>query len=167
MYDVQIGRGNDLNNKIFDYLKPRIFGKWLDIGCNIGTLLIEVPRGRGVDASQQMVDIARYKGLDVLCADATKLPFADKEFDLAVLSCTLEQIPDWETALKEAIRVSDRVIGINPLVGSEWGRIGGWVQSIIDPILLRDKYGAQIVYPDISGKYYFEIISSIDDSASK
>ena len=143
-----------MNDEIFDALKPKISGRWLDIGCNIGVLLEEVPNGVGVDASELMVAEAVRRGRDVRLADACHLPFADKEFDTVVLSCVLEQIPDWRAALAEAKRVGRRVIGINPIPGaSQWGVIQGAVKSIIPPI----EIGGVISYPPIVGKYIFEI----------
>ena len=42
---------------------------------------------------------------------------------------------------------------------SPWGFVGGWVKSVIKPDYLKSFYGATIQYPDIAGKYYFEIFA--------
>ena len=153
-YTLVIDRNiNKMNDDIFDALKPKISGRWLDVGCNVGVMLDEVPNGTGVDASETMVAEALRRGRDVRLANACNLPFLDKQFDTVVLSCVLEQIPDWRRALDEAKRVGHKVIGINPIPGSQWGKIQGAVKSIIPP----DEMGGEITYPPIDGKYLFEI----------
>ena len=42
------------------------------------------------------------------------LPFDDKEFDVSFCSHVLEHIDDWETALNEIVRVSDKVVLVLP-----------------------------------------------------
>jgi ubiquinone/menaquinone biosynthesis C-methylase UbiE len=166
-YSTIIERGRDkINDDIFDYLLPRLNGKVLDIGCNTGYLLsVYKGESRGVDASSLMVAKAVAKGLDVIQADACKLPFENKVFDTVVLSCVLEQIEDWKTALKEAMRVGKTIIGFNPIPKSDqWGFIQGSVKSVIDTnemlkeVMLNN--GLSVVHFDnyIKNKYYFEIV---------
>jgi ubiquinone/menaquinone biosynthesis C-methylase UbiE len=160
-YPNFIGRGRHaVNDKMFDLLAEHIEGKWLDVGCNIGVLLSEIPDGTGVDLAVEMVERAKEWGLNAIHADARNLPFEDDSFDTVVLSCVLEQIPMWQEALDEAVRVCrGKVIGINPIPDeSAWGRLGGteWVKSVIDPEDLKP-WKAKITYPNIEGKYFFEI----------
>jgi SAM-dependent methyltransferase len=130
-YDVIIERGHsEINDRIIDFLKTKIKGNFLDVGCNTGWLVKELS-GFGIDASPEMVKIANDPR--IILGKAEKLPFRDKEFDTVVLSCVLEQCDRPQDALKEARRVGKRVIGINPYPGSRWGKIGGWVKSIISP----------------------------------
>jgi SAM-dependent methyltransferase len=130
-YSLVIERGHsEINDRIIDFLKTKIKGKFLDVGCNTGWLVKDLD-GIGVDASPVMVEKANDKR--VILARAEELPFKDNEFDTVVLSCVLEQCDDWKIALKEAKRVGKKVIGINPYPGSPWGVIGGWVKSIIPP----------------------------------
>lgn len=151
-YDVVIERGrSEINDRIIDFLKPKIRGKYLDVGCNTGWLLEEVPGGVGVDASKQLVEMAVEKGLDVRYAYAENLPFGNRSFDTVVLSCVLEQCDDWQDALEEAQRVGKRVIGINPIPGSRWGVEGGWVKSVIP----EDTFPYTELVDD--ERYYFEI----------
>ncbi len=146
-YNCVIERGhNEINDRIIDFLKTKIDGKFLDVGCNTGWLVKEL-NGVGVDASPLMV--AKANDDRILLAKAEALPFKDKEFDIVVLSCVLEQCERPEIALQEALRVGKRVIGINPYPGSRWGKIGGWVKSIIEP---RFNYIEKID----DERYYFE-----------
>jgi ubiquinone/menaquinone biosynthesis C-methylase UbiE len=161
-YPNLISRGlHEINDAMCDYLKTKIEGRWLDVGANIGTLLAEVPNGVGIDLSLEAVKKAGEAGHNVIHADAKDLPFEDDTFDTVVLSCVLEQIPMWQDALDEAIRVcKGKVIGLNPIPKeSIWGEVGGteWVKSVIPEEDMR-VYGAKILYPtELKGKYFFEI----------
>ncbi len=156
-YTTVIERGtNPVNDRIIDFLKPRIRGRWLDIGCNSGWLLSEVPRGSGVDASPELVQRARSKGLDARVGLAECLPFDAAEFATAVLSCVLEQCVDPEAVVREAQRVAGRIIGVNPIPGASlWGSVGGWVRSVI-PEARMQAMGAK-TEPMDEQRYYFEI----------
>jgi len=87
----------------------------LDVGCGNGAAAIHVARALrlaviGVDVDPEQIEaaVAAGRGLaDVrfLVADATKLPFADGEFDLVYTNKTTHHIGDWQRALTEMIRV--------------------------------------------------------------
>ena len=160
-YDVIIEQGHSKeNDAIINFLVPKCTDKVLDIGANAGYLISKLPDAIGVDTSPIVVDKAKELGRNVsLVKD--KLPFEDKTFDTVVLSCVLEQCKDWEKVLNEALRVcKGKVIGINPIPEkSSWGFVGGWVKSIIEPNYLKLNYGAEISYPNLVGKYYFEIFA--------
>jgi len=148
-YNCVIERGHDdINDNIIDFLKTKIQGKYLDVGANTGWLLKEKEGGTGIDASPDMVE--KSNGL-VQLGNAEDLQFKDKEFDVVVLSCLLEQCHDWRLALSEAKRVGKKVIGINPKPGSRWGTIGGWVKSIIPEATF------QYTKSFDNERYYFEI----------
>jgi|WetSurSiteA1Bulk_404760.scaffolds.fasta_scaffold10059_3 ubiquinone/menaquinone biosynthesis C-methylase UbiE len=154
-YTLAIEEGHHpINDGIIRFLQDKIYGRWLDVGCNSGWLLSLVPNGTGIDASSKMIELAKVKGLKVIHGTAEKLPFNDKEFDTVVMSCVLEQCSDWRKAYNEAKRVGYRVIGINPLPGSPWGIIGGNVKSIIPPDLLTDA----LIEEFDEDRYYFETI---------
>jgi len=161
-YDVEIVRGKSpLNDEIIDFIKPKIVGKYLDIGCNSGWLLSEVPRGTGVDLSKEMVNKAIDKHLIAMLVDGTdRLPFPYKSFDTVVMSCVLEQNSHWRKMLDEALRVVRvKVIGVSPYPDkSQWGRLSGtkWVKSVIKPDDLIKDYEAWIE-PVNDTHYFFEI----------
>ena len=155
-YKCRIERGHtDINDRIIAFLKSRVKGELLDVGCNSGYLLEEVGHGTGIDASAEMVERGKHLGLDIYHGWAHELPFEDKVFDTVVLSCILEQIPDWKAAVTEAKRVGKRVIGINPYPGSPWGIIHGFVKSVISPDEMQEM-GAIVERFD-QDRYYFEI----------
>ncbi len=129
-YPVMTHTANNLRK--YEFLSPRIKGKWIDIGCNAGRLLDMVPGGVGVDASA----VAIEGRSDAKQARAESLPFPNDTFETAVLCGVLEQCEDWSAALKEAIRVTQpggKVIGVNPIPGSEFGKAGAsqWTASVI------------------------------------
>jgi len=87
----------------------------LDVGCGNGAAPIHVARTlrlavTGVDVDPEQIEAAAAagKGLaDVrfLVADATRLPFADGEFELVYTNKTTHHIRDWQRALTEMTRV--------------------------------------------------------------
>lgn len=98
--------------------------KIIDIGCNKGHLFY------GWDRSNiYSVDIDKYDLPNFTQADASKpLPFADKQFDIAVLAEITEHTDDPVAVMREAMRVSKKLIitvpwehkwtsGLNPFHG--------------------------------------------------
>lgn len=85
--------------------------KVLDVGCNSGEFMkrLEEKRGcdvYGVDISQNVVDLAKAKGLkNVQVVDADTLPFPDATFDVVTLMEVLMFFNDPVKYLKEIRRV--------------------------------------------------------------
>ncbi|WP_051964452.1 putative arsinothricin biosynthesis methyltransferase ArsM [Deinococcus misasensis] len=94
----------------------------LDIGCGMGTTLLELvdehTRGLqfiGVDFSTQMIKRAKERAAslgDVLrrkvgffTADAQELPYMDGQFDFVYSECVYNLVPDRQQALSEVYRV--------------------------------------------------------------
>ncbi|MEM6551029.1 MAG: homoserine O-acetyltransferase [Planctomycetota bacterium] len=89
----------------------------LDLGCGSGRLLAALrDRGHeqlvGVEVAQDRLIHAVGRGLDVIDYDLNRgLPaFTDQQFDVVVLSATLQAIEDIETLFDEMLRVGRRVI---------------------------------------------------------
>jgi len=100
--------------------------KILDAGCGAGVL---AERLRKLDRDVTCLDIktefvrnARRMGFTAIKHDLTKrLPFKDKEFDLAICQEVLEHLPNPGTALKELFRVAKNVIYTLPKMHpDEW-----------------------------------------------
>lgn len=170
-YTLEIERGHSkICDFCIDFIKPHIHGSFLDVGCNAGWLLSEMPDGVGLDASKHLVNRCHEKGLNAIHGYAYELPFNDNNFDTVVIINTLEQIMAWEVALLEAIRVAkERVIGINPMPGkSQWGYVGGHVESVIPPSeieLLVSSVHQVNIFELEHGKYYFEILKNANKHA--
>jgi ubiquinone/menaquinone biosynthesis C-methylase UbiE len=81
----------------------------LEAGCGTGMILKEIaPYARaavGIDLSTGMLAQARARGLDVVHASVTDLPFPDAEFDLAYSFKVLAHVEQIERALSEMTRV--------------------------------------------------------------
>ncbi|MEM1212262.1 MAG: homoserine O-acetyltransferase [Planctomycetota bacterium] len=89
----------------------------LDLGCGSGRLLAALrDRGNdrlvGVEVSQDRLILAVGRGLNVIDYDLNRgLPaFTDQQFDVVVLSATLQAIEHIETLFDEMLRVGKRVI---------------------------------------------------------
>jgi SAM-dependent methyltransferase len=87
----------------------------LEIGCGSGyyseVLAKLLPGGlsyTGIDYSAAMIARAReyYPAISFEVADATKLPYADADFDIAFNGVSLMHIIDFTAAIREAARVA-------------------------------------------------------------
>ncbi|MGE5606417.1 MAG: bifunctional demethylmenaquinone methyltransferase/2-methoxy-6-polyprenyl-1,4-benzoquinol methylase UbiE, partial [Bacteroidota bacterium] len=92
----------------------------LDVCCGTGMITLELaekagPRGKvvGVDFSEGMLRVARRKrekskfrsNIELIEANALKLPFAENTFDCAVIGYGLRNVADLKQALLEIKRV--------------------------------------------------------------
>lgn len=109
-------------DRLIDELAPPVGGKVLEIGCGTGRNLIAAarcwPGARfyGIDISEEMLKTARASiaraGLErrvrVAQGDATGFDpnalFRTESFDRIFQSYTLSMIPDWQGAMREAVR---------------------------------------------------------------
>lgn len=84
-------------------------GRLLDVGCGTGARTIMFREHdwsvTGVDLSEDMLRLARERGLDVVRADAGALPFDNASFDAVVSLWTHTDIDDFAALLAEASRV--------------------------------------------------------------
>jgi ubiquinone/menaquinone biosynthesis C-methylase UbiE len=91
-------------------LAPR---RVLEAGCGPGDFAARLQAAGievvAVDQSEQMVELARARGVDAQVGDVQDLPFADGEFDLAVANFMLYHVPDLDRGLAELARVAPRL----------------------------------------------------------
>lgn len=84
-------------------------GRLLDIGCGTGAKTVEFCDAgwevTGVDVSDDMLRLARGRGLDVVHADAATLPFDDGTFDAVVSVWTHTDADDFGAVVSEISRV--------------------------------------------------------------
>jgi len=105
----------------------------LEVGCGDGALLSELhARGfggalAGVEITQAAVEIARTRTqIDTVeHYDGEHLPYADRAFELGVLSHVLEHVPDPPALLRETARACDAVLVEVPLEANWSARRAG------------------------------------------
>jgi ubiquinone/menaquinone biosynthesis C-methylase UbiE len=84
--------------------------KVLDVGCGTGALMDELTaQGHevsGLDISEEAVKFCQMRGHNrVYLADAAKLPFADRSFDLVTAIGVIEHLDNDEIFLNEVARI--------------------------------------------------------------
>jgi SAM-dependent methyltransferase len=122
--------GRALISRHKEYLGDLEGKKILDIGCGLGgkTLVYAEAGGdvTGVDLDPAhcsgAVDYARGSGfpMNVVCGDATLLPFSDSSFDMVIANDSMEHFHDPASALNELVRVV-RTGGLVFLFFTPWG----------------------------------------------
>lgn len=102
------------------WLYPRMCrhlrGSVVDIGCGIGDMVCYRADTVGVDVNHRAVAYCRSRGLPVQQMEPDHLPFADAQFEGAVLDNVLEHLEQPEPLLAEVRRVlrigGDFVVGV-------------------------------------------------------
>jgi len=84
-------------------------GALIDVGCGTGSYAAALgARGwdvTGVDISEDMLRLARERGVHTVRADATSLPFADGSFDAAISVFTNTDFDDLAAVVREITRI--------------------------------------------------------------
>ncbi len=80
-------------------------GAGVEIGVGTGRFAGELGIPLGVEPSKSMREIARARGIGVICGRAEDLPFGDSRFDYVLMVAVLCFFEDAERALREAHRV--------------------------------------------------------------
>ena len=84
-------------------------GRCLDVGCGTGlatAALVELGWSAvGVDLSEDMLEVARGRGLEVIQGSADALPLGDGTFDAAVSVWTHTDVEDFSAVIGEIARV--------------------------------------------------------------
>jgi len=157
IYDIWTMPISRVRDKVVDFVNARSGSIMLDVATGTGGQAIAFARKgynvTGIDMSENMLKIAnkknKYKSLKFKVADATRIPFEDKYFDVSCVSFGLHDMPlsIREKVLKEIARVT-RPEGII---------------VIVDYALPRNKVCKYLVYHFVKSyesKYYPEFIKS-------
>lgn len=89
-----------------DSLVAAFHGRVLDVGCGIGEFLEAYPgESVGVDVNPLLVRYCLEQGFPGVVAGAYHLPFTAESFDGVLIYHVLEHLPEWQTAIQEAVRV--------------------------------------------------------------
>jgi SAM-dependent methyltransferase len=81
----------------------------LEVGCGLGELAARIASELGaqvvaVDLSPRMVELARGRGVDAQQGDVQRLPFVDGDFDCSTANWMLYHVPDLDRGLRELAR---------------------------------------------------------------
>lgn len=99
-----------VSDEILGFVLRNTGERVLDVGCGAGPYVARLnAAGRnclGVDIDEAAVLAAKAQNRPVLRMSAYQLAFKDNAFDSVMLVETLEHIPDYHRALKEAARVA-------------------------------------------------------------
>ncbi len=87
----------------------------IGVGSGKNMALLSAPVRAGVDTSLEMLKFARgrFRGLHVFAGDAVRLPLKDGGFEVSVLCYVLRGLSRPVEAVREALRVSTRVVIID------------------------------------------------------
>ncbi len=104
------GIGKKIAGKEAGYIQTQLKpgDKVLNVGCGIGWFEEKSPHLDiiGLDSSEEMLEKARRRSNKTfVLGDAEKLEFEDGSFDVVTYITTLEFLPDYREAIKEAYRV--------------------------------------------------------------
>ena len=80
-------------------------GNGLEIGVGSGRFAAPLGITLGVEPSRKMRIIAQRRGIEVVAGIAEALPFADAQFDYALMVTTICFVDDIDATFKEAYRV--------------------------------------------------------------
>ena len=116
----------------------RLIGKYLEqeyrvLDFGAGDCIIsDAYRKKGYDVTPvDIEDISLVKGLDPVIFDGKQLPFEDDAFDLAMILTVLHHTSNPEEVLREAMRVSRRLVIVEDIFASRWGyRLTCFVDSL-------------------------------------
>lgn len=112
VFGVMMCKSSRVYKRISPYLKEFKAGKILDVGMgsgtNAGMLLRKGYKVKGVDVA----DLSMYGDLKATIYDGKEIPYKDKHFDVGIIIHVLHHCQDPIGVLKEAMRVSRRIIFI-------------------------------------------------------
>ncbi|MBI2832675.1 MAG: methyltransferase domain-containing protein [Chloroflexi bacterium] len=156
-YDIGVIPLSKLRDKVVDFANPVRGSRVLDVATGTGKQAFAfAEKGydvTGVDLSEAMLRVAKknnkYSNARFQVADATKLPFEDRTFDISCISFALHDMPSTiqEKVLKEIGRVTN---------------LEGTI-VIVDYALPKNKMGRFLVYRFVrlyEAKYYEKFIKS-------
>jgi len=150
-------------NSVAKYIDVSL--KTLDIGCNIGTMTLEIASQTenmitAIDFDPRLVKLARerarkfnIRNCKFLCADATRLPFADASFEQILLADVLEHVKNDSAVIKECFRLlkpEGRVVINAPRPNYSQLFNPGWIEEIGH---VRDGYEISDLFK-LSDKYF-------------
>jgi S-adenosylmethionine-diacylgycerolhomoserine-N-methlytransferase len=142
-------------DRLIDELAPPVGGHVLEIGCGTGRNLIAAARCwpgahfHGIDISEEMLKTARgaidraglARRVTVAQGDATSFDpqtlFRLRSFDRIFQSYTLSMIPDWQGAIREAMRHLSAYGSLHIVDFGQQEEMPGWFRAALFGWLAR------------------------------
>src|SRR3989304_5857942 len=126
-YDTE---GKLLYESELDCVRPFIKDgdRTLEVGAGTGRFAMHFKGAIGLDPSLGALNIAKHRGVKVVCGIGESLPFKSSVFDCVLFVLTLCFVKDPLTVIKEAKRVlkdNGRVVICFISKDSSWGRLSG------------------------------------------
>ncbi|MEM0158392.1 MAG: class I SAM-dependent methyltransferase, partial [Thermoplasmataceae archaeon] len=87
-------------------------GNGIEIGVGTGRFAAPLRIAYGLDSSKEMLEIARKRGVKTILGSAYSTNLKDKSFDYSLFYMTLCFLSDPQRAIKEAYRISTKVISV-------------------------------------------------------
>src|SRR4030067_1720022 len=113
------------------FTRPFITCNVLDLGCSIGSVSCSLLREGLNVRSVDVEDVSIYEDIKVDVYDGTTLKYRDKEFESCLLTHVLHHCRDQIAVLKEAQRVSKRVIIIEDVYRNGFERFLVYLNDIL------------------------------------
>jgi demethylmenaquinone methyltransferase/2-methoxy-6-polyprenyl-1,4-benzoquinol methylase len=116
---ISMGLDRLWRRKTIEVLRPFRGGRYLDVGTGTGDLVFEILRQSanvlidGIDAAQQMLDVAQHKAVkrsvgdavSFILGDALNLPVESETYDGIVSGFCFRNIENRQASLEEMLRV--------------------------------------------------------------
>ena len=80
-------------------------GRGVEIGIGSGLFAKPLGINNGIDPSEQMAELAKKRGLDVVRGVAENLPFEDNSYEFALMVTTICFVDSPEKSLREVFRI--------------------------------------------------------------
>lgn len=156
LYDFAFGRALDAGRAALAHaVHAQAPQRLLEVGVGTGLAMYRYPASTqicGLDLSPEMLARARQRvqarqlhDVNLICADAEELPFADNSFDCITLPYVLSVTPDPQALLAEVRRVccaGGHIYVLNHFSGAGPWR---WAERLLTP--LADRVGFRSTLP--------------------
>jgi ubiquinone/menaquinone biosynthesis C-methylase UbiE len=95
---------------LFQFIAPSQGKKMLDVGIGTGIFALEFAKKgmdvSGIDPSEEMIAIARKRGLSAKIGTGEDIPFEDESFDVVLSMSSMEFSPDPDKFVSEMVRIA-------------------------------------------------------------
>ena len=127
--EISRKRVDDILRKILPYLRKK--DRILDIGSGFGLVSHELLRRGFTVYPLDIQDRSLFSDVHTHVYDGKKLPFPNNKFDVALLITVLHHVPQPEVLLKDVTRVVKRIILMEDVYESDYGRYATYIMDSV------------------------------------